>query len=60
VPIWKVNTAIRGVVVPAGAHTVTMTYRPMSVYLGFVCMLAGIAGAIVLQRRREEDGPDLL
>ncbi len=60
VPIWKVNTAIRGVVVPAGAHTVTMTYRPMSVYLGFVSMLAGIGGAIILQRRREEDGPDLL
>ena len=60
VPIWKVNTAIRGVVVPAGTHKVTMTYRPVSVWLGFVSMLMGIAGSIALQRRREEDGPDLL
>lgn len=60
VDIWKVNTAIRGVVVPAGRHIVTMNYRPFSVYFGFVCTLAGLAGAIVLQRRRESDGADIL
>ena len=60
VDIWKVNTAIRGVVVPAGRHTVTMRYRPLSVYLGLICTLAGLAGAIVLQNRREKDGADLL
>ncbi len=58
--ILKVNTALRGVIVPAGAHTVTMNYRPFSVYFGFLCTLAGLAGAVFLQRRREPDGPDLL
>lgn len=60
VDIWKVNTAIRGVIVPAGRHTVTMEYRPMSVYFGFFLTLAGLAGAIVLQRSKENDGPALL
>jgi hypothetical protein len=60
VDILKINTAIRGVVVPAGTHTVTMNYRPFSVYFGFLCTLAGLAGAILLQRRHERDGSDLL
>jgi len=60
VDILKVNTAIRGVIVPVGTHTVTMNYRPFSVYFGFLCTLAGLAGAVVLQRRRELDGADLL
>jgi hypothetical protein len=58
--IWKVNAAIRGVIVPKGRHTVTMKYRPFSVYFGFLCTLVGLAGAIVLQKRPERDGPDLL
>jgi Bacterial membrane protein YfhO len=58
--IWKVNTAIRGVIVTAGRHNVTMQYRPFSVYFGFLCTLAGLAGAIVLQRRPEKDEADLL
>jgi len=56
VDIWKVNTAIRGVLVPAGRHTMTMKYRPFSVYFGFLCTLVGLAGAIVLQKRPEKDG----
>ena len=60
VDIWKVNTAIRGVIVPAGRHTVTMKYRPVSVYFGFLLTLVGLSGAIVLQRRHETDGPALL
>lgn len=60
VEIWKVNTAIRGVIVPPGRHVVTMNYRPFSVYFGFLCTLAGVALAVVLQRRRESDGVDLL
>jgi hypothetical protein len=60
VEILKVNTAIRGVIVPSGTHTVTMSYRPFSVYFGFFCTLCGVGVAIVLQRRKEEDGPDLL
>jgi len=58
--IWKVNIAIRGVVVGPGKHTITMSYRPLSVYLGLVLTLVGLAVAIVLQRRREEDGVDVL
>jgi hypothetical protein len=58
--IWKVNTVIRGVVVNAGKHTVAMRYRPFSVYFGFVCTLLGLGAALVLHRRREEDGADLL
>ena len=56
--IWKVNTVIRGVVVPAGKHTVAMRYRPSSVYFGFACMLAALAAAVVLHRRRKTDGAD--
>ncbi|HEY1217602.1 MAG: YfhO family protein [Bryobacteraceae bacterium] len=56
--IWKVNTVIRGVVVPAGKHAVAMRYRPFSVYFGFVCTLLGLAAAVALQRRREKDGED--
>jgi hypothetical protein len=37
-----------------------MNYRPVSVYLGLVLALAGLTAAIVLQRRKEEDGIDLL
>jgi hypothetical protein len=58
--IWKVNTVIRGVVVGPGKHTVTMSYRPFSVYFGLILTLIGIAAAIVLQRRREDDGADIL
>jgi len=58
--IWKVNTVIRGVVVNAGKHTVAMRYRPSSVYFGFACTLLGLGAAVILQRRRESDGEDLL
>jgi uncharacterized membrane protein YfhO len=58
--ILRVNTATRGVIVPAGTHTVTMNYRPFSVYFGFLCTLAGLAAAVLLQRRHERDGLDLL
>jgi hypothetical protein len=58
--IWKVNTAIRGVVIGPGRHTVTMNYRPLSVYLGLACTLLGLGAAIVLQRRRESDGVDVI
>jgi len=55
--IWKVNTVIRGVVVDAGRHQVVMKYRPFTVNFGFACLLVGLAVAVVLQRRREEDVP---
>jgi hypothetical protein len=58
--IWKVNTVVRGVVVGAGKHTITMTYRPFSVYFGLFCTLLGVAVAIILQRQREEDAADVI
>jgi hypothetical protein len=58
--LWKVNTVIRGVVVPAGKHQIVMNYRPLSVYLGLALALAGFTTAIILQRRKEPDGINLL
>jgi hypothetical protein len=47
VEIYEVNGAMRGVAVPRGTHTITMRYRPLSVYLGAALSLAGILGALV-------------
>ncbi len=58
--LWRVDTVIRGVVVPKGSHEVRMVYRPASVYAGFACMLIGLSGAGFLQRRREDRSADLL
>jgi hypothetical protein len=44
--IYEVNAAMRGVAVPRGRHTVTMRYRPGSVYLGAALSLVGILGAL--------------
>ncbi len=44
--IYEVNGAMRGVAVARGTHTVTMRYRPVSVYLGAALTLLGILGAI--------------
>jgi hypothetical protein len=55
--IYEVNGAMRGVMVPAGLHTVTMRYRPVSVILGGMLTLVGILGALALVaagRRRSE------
>ncbi len=51
-PIYAVNGAMRGVIVPAGAHSVTMRYRPLSVFMGAALSLIGIIGAIVLARSK--------
>jgi hypothetical protein len=51
--LWKVDGAIRGVVVPRGWHRVTMSYRPFSVYFGLLLTVAGLAIAVVLGRRKE-------
>jgi hypothetical protein len=47
-PIHEVDGALRGVVVPAGGHVLTMRYRPASVFLGASLSLTGILGALVL------------
>lgn len=42
-PIWQVNHAFRGVVVPAGDHTVTLAYQPGSVRTGLWISGAALA-----------------
>jgi Bacterial membrane protein YfhO len=49
--IYEVNGAMRGVVVPKGEHTITMRYRPWSVYAGAALTLIGVVAAVVLARR---------
>jgi uncharacterized membrane protein YfhO len=44
--VYEINGAMRGVAVPRGKHTVTMRYRPVSVYLGAALTLLGILGAL--------------
>jgi uncharacterized membrane protein YfhO len=50
--IYSVDGAMRGVMVPAGAHTLTMRYRPAVVFEGAALTLLGIVGAIVLARSK--------
>jgi hypothetical protein len=42
-PIVRTNHTFRGVVVPAGNHTVEFTFRPAALYTGFYLYLAGFA-----------------
>jgi hypothetical protein len=53
--IYEVNGAMRGVLVPKGLHTVTMRYRPFTVYLGAALSLLGVLGAVAVAfvRHRE-------
>jgi hypothetical protein len=54
-PIYRTNYLFRGVVVPAGAHTVTLTYRPRSVLVGAAVSGFALAVALVVlvaRRRR--------
>ena len=41
-PVLRVNAAFRGVVVPAGAHTVRLAYRPVSTRLGLLVAAAAL------------------
>jgi hypothetical protein len=43
----RVNYNLRGVVLPAGQHTVEFVYRPKSVLIGMVITLATIGGLLV-------------
>ena len=46
--LYEVNGAMRGVVTPAGVHTITMRYRPVSVYMGAALTVAGVLMATAL------------
>ncbi len=49
-PIYQVNAAMRGILAPAGVHSITMRYRPMTVYAGAALTFLGILGAALLAR----------
>jgi Bacterial membrane protein YfhO len=51
-PIYQVNGAMRGILAPAGVHSVTMRYRPMVVYEGAALTFLGILGAVLLARSK--------
>ena len=50
--IYQVNGAMRGILAPAGVHSVTMRYRPMVVYEGAALTVLGILGAALLARSK--------
>jgi hypothetical protein len=64
VPIIRTNHTMRGIATPAGAHTVTMRYRPANLYLGARisavtwALLALFGGwQLLLYRRRHRAAP---
>jgi hypothetical protein len=46
-PIYEVNEAMRGVIVPGGDHRITMRYRPASALAGGLLTLMGLTGAVL-------------
>ena len=59
-PIYQAYTALRGVMVGPGKHTIEMNYRPMSVMAGafatFSAFLAALALCLVPRLRRDQNG----
>jgi len=47
-PLYEVNTALRGIVVPAGNHMIEMRYRPLSVMVGGMMTVIGLLAAAVI------------
>jgi hypothetical protein len=60
-PVAPVDLAFRGIVVPAGAHRVILSYVPIATYIGLVlaalAALATLGGAVLVRRadRRRRD-----
>jgi hypothetical protein len=57
-PITRANFAMRAIRIPAGSHTIEMTFEPLSWKIGWIGSLAALAIAIVLiatgpQKHRE-------
>ncbi len=56
-PVLRVDHALQGVLVPAGATTVELVYEPASVKIGLLLSLFGVylwvAGAVVTLTRRD-------
>jgi hypothetical protein len=62
-PIRAANTAFRAVGVPAGRHTVTFSYRPLSFRVGtalsaagLLVVVVGLPAALLIGRRRRARG----
>jgi hypothetical protein len=47
-PIYRVNVAMRGALVPAGQHRLLYTYKPRSFQVGLVVSIVGLAAWLVL------------
>ena len=59
VPVSRVDYVLRGVPVPAGTHTVTLHYAPLSWRIGWLVSLVSlvaIVAAMIVGRRRRRDG----
>ncbi len=55
--IYKVDGALRGIVVPKGESRVVLSYTPWSVYVGAVLTLGtflGVLAAFILRRRKPQ------
>ncbi len=46
--IYRAYEALRGVVVPAGTHVISMSYRPASFYLGLGLTVVGLTLTILI------------
>jgi hypothetical protein len=46
-PLYQTNVALRGVVVPPGVHTVTMYFRPVTLFIGVGLSLLTCVGLLV-------------
>jgi hypothetical protein len=53
--IYEANEAMRGVLVPAGAHVLTMRYHPTSVIWGGLLSLLGVMGALAVRWRFRDE-----
>jgi hypothetical protein len=60
-PIYRANYLFRGLVVPAGTHTIELRYRPQAAVAGALmsAIASTILGVVVLVgfRRRQTNGP---
>jgi hypothetical protein len=48
VPIYRADLALQAVAVPAGTHTVVVTYHPASVLVGAAVSVAGLIGLLLV------------